>query len=117
MRQLLETRGSVENNCRGILANAVNQSFTRYRDTTEIIAFGEIFVLLWQVSCLTDRTPEADQYERQWRSRDPGTLPAVDVWVATYDEERTILEQTILGLKQLDWPSDKLNIFVLDDGQ
>jgi cellulose synthase (UDP-forming) len=37
--------------------------------------------------------------------------------VVTYDEERTILEQTILGLKQLDWPSDKLNIFVLDDGQ
>jgi hypothetical protein len=34
MRQLLETRGSVENNCREILANAVNQSFTRYRDTT-----------------------------------------------------------------------------------
>jgi uncharacterized membrane protein (DUF4010 family) len=34
LRQLLDTRGSVENSCRGILANAVNQSFTRYRDTT-----------------------------------------------------------------------------------
>jgi hypothetical protein len=66
---------------------------------------------------LTDRTPEADCYERQWRSRDPATLPAVDAWVATYDEERPILVQTILGLKQLDWPPDKLHIFVLDDGR
>jgi hypothetical protein len=66
---------------------------------------------------LTDRTPEADRYERQWRSRDPATLAAVDAWVATYDEERPILEQTILGLKQLDWPPDKLHIFVLDDGR
>src|SRR4029453_11289261 len=83
----------------------------------ELIAFGEIFVLLWQVSCLTDRTPEADQYARQWRSRDPATLPAVDAWVATYDEERPILENTILGLKQLDWPPDKLHMSVLDDGR
>jgi cellulose synthase (UDP-forming) len=83
----------------------------------EIIAFGEIIVLLWQITWLTDRTPEADDYERQWRSRDPSTLPAVDAWVATYDEERPILEKTIIGLKQLDWPKDKLNIFVLDDGR
>jgi cellulose synthase (UDP-forming) len=83
----------------------------------ELIAFAEIFVLLWQVSWLTDRTPEADHYERQWRSRDPATLPAVDAWVATYDEERPILEKTMIGLKQLDWPSEKLNIFVLDDGR
>jgi len=68
----------------------------------EIIAFAEILVLLWQVTWLTDRTPDADQYERQWRSRDPATLPAVDAWVATYDEERPILEKTIIGLKQLD---------------
>src|ERR671923_1456163 len=35
-----------------------------------IIAFGEIFLLLWQVAWLTDRTPEADRSEREWRSRD-----------------------------------------------
>jgi cellulose synthase (UDP-forming) len=83
----------------------------------EIISFGEIFVLLWQITWLTDRTPEADQYEQQWRSRDPATLPPVDAWVATFDEDRSILEKTIIGLKQLDWPRDKLNIFVLDDGR
>ena len=83
----------------------------------ECAAFGEFFVMLWQLSWLTDRTPEADCYEQQWRRRDPATLPAVDVWVATYDEEQPILEQTIMGLKQLDWPLDKLHMFVLDDGR
>src|SRR5512145_1965953 len=80
-------------------------------------AFGEFFVMLLQLLWLTDRTPEADRYERLWRARDLATLPAVDVWVATYNEERPILERTIFGLKQLDWPTDKLTIFVLDDGR
>jgi cellulose synthase (UDP-forming) len=73
--------------------------------------------MLLQLMRLTDRTPEADRYERLWRSRAPATLPTVDAWVATYDEERPILERTIIGLKQLDWPQDKLHVFVLDDGR
>ena len=53
-------------------------------------AFGEFLVMLLQLMWLTDRTPEADRYERLWRARDPATLPAVDAWVATYNEERPI---------------------------
>jgi cellulose synthase/poly-beta-1,6-N-acetylglucosamine synthase-like glycosyltransferase len=83
----------------------------------EIMAFSEILLLLLQLTWLTNRTPEADHYELLWRSRDPSTLPAVDAWVATYDEERPILEKTIIGLKHLDWPAEKLHIFVLDDGR
>ena len=83
----------------------------------ECAAFGEFFVMLWQITWLTDRTPEADDYERQLRTCDPATLPAVDAWVATYNEERPVLEPTILALKQLDWPKDKLRVFVLDDGR
>ncbi len=83
----------------------------------ECAAFGEFLVMLWQITWLTNRTPEADRYERQLRACDPATLPAVDAWVATYNEERSVLEPTILGLKQLDWPKDKLHVFVLDDGR
>jgi len=83
----------------------------------EIIAFGEIFVLLLQITWLTDRTPEADQYERHLRSLDPSELPEVDAWVATYNEELPIVEKTIIGLKNLDWPKDKLKVFILDDGR
>jgi cellulose synthase (UDP-forming) len=81
----------------------------------ECVAFAEFLLMLWQLSWLADRTPEADRYEQQWRSRAPATLPAVDVWVATYDEERPILEQTVMAVKQLDWPPDKLHVYVLDD--
>jgi hypothetical protein len=28
-------------------------------------AFGDFLVMLWQLSWLTDRTPEADRYERE----------------------------------------------------
>src|SRR5919204_3253256 len=83
----------------------------------ECAAFGEFLLMLWQLVWLTNRTPEADRYERQLRARDPATLPDVDVWVATYNEERAIVEPTLISVTQLDWPTDKLHIFVLDDGR
>jgi cellulose synthase (UDP-forming) len=85
--------------------------------TVEIVSFGEFFLMLWQIWRLTDRTPEADASERHLRSLDPADLPEVDAWVATYNEERPIIEKTIIGLTNLDWPSDKLKVFVLDDGK
>lgn len=83
----------------------------------ECAVFGEFFVFLLQMTWLTDRTPEADQYERRLRSVDPSELPEVDAWVATYNEELPIVEKTIIGLNNLDWPKDKLKVFVLDDGR
>jgi cellulose synthase/poly-beta-1,6-N-acetylglucosamine synthase-like glycosyltransferase len=83
----------------------------------EYAAFGEFLLMLLQITRLTDRAPEADQYERHLRSLDPSALPEVDAWVATYNEELPIVEKTIIGLKHLDWPKDKLKIFVLDDGR
>jgi cellulose synthase/poly-beta-1,6-N-acetylglucosamine synthase-like glycosyltransferase len=49
--------------------------------------------------------------------RSSTTLPTVDAWVATYDEEQSMLEPTMIGHKQLDWLKEKLHIFVLDDGR
>src|SRR4029450_10825187 len=37
-------------------------------------AFGEFLVMLLQLMWLTDRTPEADRYERLWRARAPAPL-------------------------------------------
>lgn len=42
-------------------------------------------------------------------------LPKVDVFIPTYNEDRTILEKTIVGALALDWPD--LTIWVLDDGK
>ncbi len=43
-------------------------------------------------------------------------LPTVDVFICTYNEDINIVEKTILAAKNLQYPKDKLSIYVLDDG-
>ncbi|MDP1680038.1 MAG: UDP-forming cellulose synthase catalytic subunit [Candidatus Nitrotoga sp.] len=43
--------------------------------------------------------------------------PSVDVFIPTYNEPLKVVEPTVLAAKGIDWPSDKLNIYVLDDGR
>lgn len=42
--------------------------------------------------------------------------PRVDVFIPTYNEEIRVVEVTVIAATQLDWPADRLRIFVLDDG-
>ncbi|MDO5719689.1 MAG: glycosyltransferase [Actinomycetaceae bacterium] len=44
------------------------------------------------------------------------TAPSVDVYIATYNEPADILEATVVAATQLDYPSDRLTVFVCDDG-
>ena len=62
-----------------------------------------------------NRTPEADDHERRLLARGDD-VPSVDVMIATYNEDRAILERTIVGALALDWPRNKLTVWVLDDG-
>ncbi|WP_082666407.1 UDP-forming cellulose synthase catalytic subunit [Aureimonas sp. AU4] len=43
-------------------------------------------------------------------------LPRVDVFVPTYNESANILALTLSSAKALDYPADKLRVFLLDDG-
>jgi cellulose synthase (UDP-forming) len=63
----------------------------------------------------SDHTPAADRYEARLRAR-PDDLPTVDVFVATYEESLEILQMTIAALGRLDYPADRVNVYVLDDG-
>lgn len=83
----------------------------------EFVAFAEFGLMLFQISCMTDRLPQSNKYERHLRGMDPELLPHVDVWVATYNEQPSILEKTIIGATNLDWPKNRLHIYVLDDGR
>src|SRR5260370_7849282 len=83
----------------------------------EFVAFAEFGLMLFQISRMSDRLPQANKYERQLRGMDPDLLPSVDVWVATYNEQPSILEKTIIGATNLDWPEGKLHVYVLDDGR
>lgn len=45
-----------------------------------------------------------------------GLLPSVDVFIPTYNEPEDIVRVTALACMQMDYPKEKLNIYILDDG-
>ena len=47
----------------------------------------------------------------------PHDWPSVDVFIPTYNEPLSVVRGTVLAALALDWPADKLNIFILDDGK
>lgn len=55
---------------------------------------------------------------RPSRARDgkDDTLPSVDVFIPTYNEEPELLANTIAAAKALDYPADKVKVWLLDDG-
>ncbi|WP_082922812.1 UDP-forming cellulose synthase catalytic subunit [Halothiobacillus diazotrophicus] len=42
--------------------------------------------------------------------------PSVDVYIPTYNEPIEVVRPTVLAAMQMDWPHDKLNVCLLDDG-
>jgi cellulose synthase (UDP-forming) len=83
----------------------------------ELACLADLLVHVLLMSRITDRRPDADAHERRLRALPPDLLPHVDVWIATYNEEWSILEKTLVGCKHLNWPADRLHIWVLDDGR
>ncbi|MGF1547866.1 MAG: UDP-forming cellulose synthase catalytic subunit [Thiotrichales bacterium] len=47
---------------------------------------------------------------------DRSQWPSVDVLIPTYSEPLKVVAPSVLAAKNIDWPSDKINIFLLDDG-
>lgn len=48
---------------------------------------------------------------------DTGSWPSVDIYIPTYNESLSVVRQTVFAALSQDWPMDKLNIYVLDDGR
>jgi cellulose synthase (UDP-forming) len=48
---------------------------------------------------------------------DPADWPTVDVYVPTYNEDLSIVRATVLAALAIDWPRDKLRVYILDDGR
>ncbi|AQS88507.1 cellulose synthase catalytic subunit [Neoasaia chiangmaiensis NBRC 101099] len=42
--------------------------------------------------------------------------PSVDVYVPTYNEDLRIVRLSVLAALTMDWPADRLNVYILDDG-
>ncbi len=70
-------------------------------------------VLILAVSLIVN----ADPLERpDLPAADDADLPSVDVFIPTYNEDATILATTISAAKLLDYPREKLTVWLLDDG-
>jgi cellulose synthase (UDP-forming) len=48
---------------------------------------------------------------------DTSLWPTVDVFIPTYNEPLSVVRPTVLAAQSIDWPPDKINIYVLDDGR
>ena len=47
----------------------------------------------------------------------PQTWPTVDILIPTYNEPLSVVRPTVYAAKGIDWPTDKINIYLLDDGR
>ncbi|SCB62110.1 cellulose synthase (UDP-forming) [Rhizobium aethiopicum] len=81
----------------------------------EALACVEVILFLVLMSRYVDRSAETDRLGRVFFARDKRELPTVDVFIPTYNEPLDVLERTIIGARSLDYPADKLNVYVLDD--
>lgn len=43
--------------------------------------------------------------------------PTVDIYIPTYNEPLSVVKPTTIAAQSIDWPADKLNIYILDDGK
>jgi cellulose synthase (UDP-forming) len=59
----------------------------------------------------------ADPLRRKALPReDDATLPSVDVFIPSYNEDEAILAMTVAAAKAMDYPAEKLTVWLLDDG-
>lgn len=83
----------------------------------ECLAWIDAAILLAQLLRRADRRAAADAHMARLRATPEAELPTVDVFIATYNEPIDVLERTILGARAIDWPAEKLRVYVLDDGR
>lgn len=48
---------------------------------------------------------------------DISTWPAVDVYIPTYNEPLDVVRPTVLAAMGIDWPQDRMKVYILDDGR
>lgn len=48
---------------------------------------------------------------------DTDLWPSVDVFIPTYNEPLEVVQPTVLAAMGIDWPEDRLHVYILDDGR
>jgi cellulose synthase (UDP-forming) len=48
---------------------------------------------------------------------DTDLWPSVDIFIPTYNEAMSVVKPTVFAAQGIDWPADRLRIYLLDDGR
>lgn len=75
----------------------------------EIYAFVMLFLGYFQSAWPLERKPVS-------LPADLARWPSVDVFIPTYNEPLRVVAPTVLAARAIDWPHDKLKVYILDDG-
>ncbi|MGB8260799.1 MAG: UDP-forming cellulose synthase catalytic subunit [Terracidiphilus sp.] len=76
----------------------------------ETYAFCILFLGYFQTIWPLRRAPVAlPDNEEEW--------PHIDVLIPTYNEPLEVVRYTALGALNMDWPADKMHVYILDDGR
>ena len=75
----------------------------------ELYSFVIMLLSYFQASWALDRKPVP-------LPEDHSKWPTVDVFIPTYNEPLEVVKPCLLAATDLDWPRDKLRVWVLDDG-
>ena len=76
----------------------------------EFYAYLVLFLGFFQVMWPLNRKPVP-------LPKDTSLWPKVDIFIPTYNEPMKVVRPTVLAALDLDWPEDKLRVYVLDDGR
>ena len=76
----------------------------------ELYAFAVLLIGYFQTAWPLQRRPVP-------MPADVSTWPSVDVFIPTYNEPLEVVRQTVFSAMSLDWPKDRLHVYVLDDGR
>jgi cellulose synthase (UDP-forming) len=71
-----------------------------------VILFLGFFQTIWPLRRAPMPLPES-----------PAEWPHVDVLIPTYNEPLDVVRYTALGALNIDWPTDKLHVYIIDDGR
>ncbi len=75
----------------------------------EVYAFVVMVLGYFQVCWVLDRKPYP-------LPEDKSLWPTVDIFIPTYNESLDIIKPTVFAATNLQWPADKLRVYILDDG-
>ena len=101
--------------------------FWRFTDTLvfeefwqSILAFG-LFAAETYAGCLLTLSYMQTAYPLDRKPvplpADTSLWPSVDVYICSYNESLDLVRPTVFAAMAMDWPAEKLNVWILDDGR